>query len=80
MCWIPGLGDVFYGWIVLGVAMLSAFLSGPGQTFGVAAFIESYVREFDWTRSEVSFLYLIGTCVSASLQTSLGLGIDRLGT
>lgn len=75
--WDPGF---FYGWVVLGVATVAAFMSGPGQTFGVSAFIESYVLEFQWTRSEVSFLYLVGTCASATLQTSLGLAIDSLGT
>jgi len=32
---------LFYGWIIVAVAGLGAFFSGPGQTFSVSIFINS---------------------------------------
>lgn len=71
--------DMFYGWIILLVAGSCAYFSGPGQTSGVSSFIEGYLTEFNWTRSEVSFFYFIATCSSALVQTHVGVYIDRHG-
>ena len=40
----------FYGWRLLAVAGFCAFMSGPGQTSSVSAFIDPYIEAFDISR------------------------------
>lgn len=69
----------FYGWIVVGIAALGVFFSGPGQTYGVSVFIDHYIKEFGWSRSFISSLYSTGTLVAGFLLFAIGHCIDWLG-
>lgn len=64
---------------VLGIAILSAALTGPGQTIGVSVFIDHFVEDLSLTRSQVSGAYLVGTLVGASFLPMVGRFIDRRG-
>ena len=33
------------------VSSLVIFFSGPGQTYSVSVFIDSYINEYGWSRS-----------------------------
>jgi MFS family permease len=66
-------------WVVLGLAVISAALTGPGQTIGVSVFIDHFVDDLSLTRSEVSTAYLVGTLTGAVLLPSVGKFIDRRG-
>lgn len=67
------------GWLVLGCAILTAALTGPGQTIGVSVFIDPMVEDLSLTRSQVSTAYLVGTLVGASLLPLVGKLIDGYG-
>lgn len=67
------------GWLVLGCAILTAGLTGPGQTIGVSVFIDHFVADLSLTRSQVSAAYLVGTLAGASLLPTVGKLIDRFG-
>ncbi len=64
---------------ILGIATLSAALTGPGQTIGVSVFIDHFVDDLSLTRSQVSGAYLVGTLIGASLLPMVGRFIDRHG-
>ncbi|MDJ0767768.1 MAG: MFS transporter [Ilumatobacter sp.] len=66
-------------WLVLGLAILAAALTGPGQTIGVSVFIDHFVDDLGLSRSEVSGAYMVGTLVGASLLPFVGRFIDRRG-
>lgn len=46
--------NFYYGWVIVFIASLTVFFSGPGQTYSNAAFIDEYIQTFGWSRTEVS--------------------------
>lgn len=69
----------YYGWIIIFVAALSVFFSAPGQTYSVSAFIDSYIDEFNYSRTTVSTIYSIATVFSGSLLVFMGKAVDKYG-
>ncbi len=76
---LPFRPPFFYGWIIVGVSALTIFFSGPGQTYSVSTFIDSYITEFGWSRSTVSGMYSMGTLAAGLLMGFVGNFIDRRG-
>jgi len=76
---LPFNPTFFYGWIMVGVSALTIFFSGPGQTYSVSTFIDSYISEFGWSRSTVSGMYSMGTLTAGLLMGFVGNFIDRRG-
>lgn len=70
---------VFYGWVMVALAGFTLFFSGPGQTFSVSMFIDSYINDFGWTRSTVSGMYSMGTLVAGMIMGVVGRLFDRYG-
>lgn len=69
----------FRGTLILAMASLAIFLSGPGQTYGVSVFIDPMLAEFGWSRSLISTTYSIATLLSAIPLIIIGRQIDRVG-
>lgn len=70
---------LFPGWRVLGLAILTAALTAPGQTIGVSVFVDHFIADLDLTRSSVSAAYLIGTLTAATGLPWVGRKIDDVG-
>ncbi len=70
---------VFYGWVMVALAGFTLFFSGPGQTFSVSVFIDSYINDFGWTRSTVSGMYSIGTLMAGMIMGVVGGLFDKYG-
>ncbi|WP_431799998.1 MFS transporter [Halobacillus andaensis] len=69
----------FYGWLIVLVAGLSMFFSGPGQTYFISIFIEHYLRDFEYSRSMVSGLYSIATLCAGLTLFFIGKLVDIWG-
>lgn len=69
----------FPGWRILGLAVLTAALTGPGQTIGVSVFVDHFIADLGLTRSSVSTAYLIGTLTAAFALPVVGRQIDTRG-
>lgn len=69
----------FYGWIIVIIAGLAVYFSGPGQTYNVSVYIDSYITEFNWSRTTVSSMYSIGTFAAGMLMGVVGNLFDRYG-
>lgn len=69
----------YYGWLIVLVAGLSHFFSGPGQTYSNAIFIDYYIEEFGWSRSAVSGIYSSATLLAGFLLFVIGRLIDKIG-
>lgn len=70
---------IYYGWFIVFMASLSMFFSGPGQTYTISVFIDSYINSFGWSRSLVSGVYSAATLFSGLLLFWIGKGVDRYG-
>lgn len=70
---------LFYGWVMVALAGFTLYFSGPGQTYSVSVFIDSYINEFGWSRSTVSGMYSMGTLVAGMLMGIVGRLFDKYG-
>jgi MFS family permease len=59
--------------------VLTAALTGPGQTIGVSVFVDHFISDLGLTRSGVSTAYLIGTLTAAFALPYVGRQIDARG-
>ncbi len=73
------LGRIYYGWIIVAVATLAVFLSGPGQTYSVSTFIDPLIAEFEWSRAQISGMYSGGTLLAGTLMIVVGRLVDVRG-
>jgi len=76
---LPFRPPFFYGWLIVFVSAMTLFFSGPGQTYSVSTFIDSYIIEFGWSRSLVSGMYSLGTLTAGFLMIVMGGLFDRKG-
>lgn len=70
---------VFYGWVVVGIAMLATFASGPGQSYLFSVFIDPIIADTGMSRTGISSLYAAGTFVSAAMVFYISRLADRRG-
>ena len=69
----------FYGWVMLGVAMVAQFATSPGQTYGVSVFNKHFETSLGIDSTAVAAAYMWGT-IFASLPLSLiGAFADKVG-
>ena len=64
---------------MLAVSTLGMFLSAPGQSFSVAAFIDPMLNDLGLLRTDYSIAYLIAGLVGGALLPGIGLLLDRVG-
>lgn len=70
---------VYYGWVILGVAAMAMFMSGPGQSYSMAAFIDPMLADLGLARSQYSLAYLVATLISGALLPIVGRLLDGKG-
>jgi MFS family permease len=69
----------FYGWVMLGVAALGMFASGPGQSHIFSVFILPIGRDLGISQTSVSSAYAMATLVAAFGLPYVGRLVDRYG-
>ena len=69
----------FYGWLIVPMAGLALFSSGPGQTYVASVFMGPILEEFGWSKTLFSALYTAGSLTAAALMFLIGRLIDRFG-
>ena len=70
---------IYYGWIIVIISGLAVYFSGPGQTYNVSVYIDSYIQEFQWSRTTVSSMYSMGTFTAGMLMGLVGRLYDTHG-
>ncbi len=70
---------IFYGWVILSVASLTMFTSGPGQTYTFSVFVDPIINDTGLSRSMVSGLYTAGSLTAATGMVLVGRLLDRYG-
>ncbi|MFO7856211.1 MAG: MFS transporter [Paracoccaceae bacterium] len=69
----------FYGWLMLGVATLGMFASGPGQSHTFSVFVGPIAEELTVSPAAVGSAYALATLVAAFALPFLGRLVDRHG-
>ena len=72
-------GNFFYGWVILVVAMLAMFGTGPGQSHLIGIFFDSLSEDLELPRTSIAAAYGSATLVAAFLLPQVGKLIDRFG-
>ena len=75
----PGRPTFFYGWVILAVASLAMFISGPGQTFSFSVFVEPIREALGLSQTEIAVLYTAGSLTASFALVLVGLLLDRAG-
>ncbi|WP_084414217.1 MFS transporter [Salibacterium aidingense] len=76
---LPVHPPFFYGWLIVVIAALGAFFSGPGQTYTISVFMDIYIEEFSASRTMISSLYSGATLAAGLLLFLVGRIIDKKG-
>ena len=63
----------------MAVSFLIAFSSGPGQSYVFSVFLDSIIEDTGLSRTTISFLYAVGTGVSALMVALVSRLADRVG-
>lgn len=69
----------YYGWTLLGAAIVGMMMTAPGQTLGVSVFLDRIIEDLRVSRATVSLMYTIGTLTGALTLPFIGRFIDRRG-
>ena len=70
---------LFYGWVMLAVAALAMFASGPGQSHLFSVFILPITEDLQISQTAVSSAYALATLAAAFGLPYVGRLIDRYG-
>lgn len=70
---------IFFGWFVVVAATIGMAMTIPGQTAGLALFIDSFIAELGISRATISLTYTIATVAGALALPFVGRQIDRFG-
>jgi len=64
------------GWIILGMATAGVFMSAPGQSYSVAAFIDPMLSDLGLLRTQYSTAYLVATLLGGLTLPWVGRMVD----
>jgi MFS family permease len=77
---VDAVGDrFFYGWVVLGIAGLGIFASGPGQSHTFSVFVAPIAEGLGIASASVASAYAFATLVAALGLPYMGRLVDRYG-
>lgn len=70
---------IFYGWVIVAVANLGIFASGPGQSHTFSVFVGPISKDLNITAAEIAGAYGAATLIAALLLPQVGRLVDYLG-
>ena len=70
---------MFYGWVIVWVAMLGIFASGPAQSHTFSVFIGPIAAELGLSQTAMASAYGLATLVAAFCLPLMGRFLDRVG-
>ena len=57
VAWTP----VYYGWVMLPIAMIAQVATSPGQSFAIAVFNQSFTETFRLSEKQLTGAFGLGT-------------------
>ena len=71
--------NYFYGWIIVAVANLGIFSSGPGQSHTFSVFVGPIGRDLGISSTSIASAYGLATLIAAFMLPYMGKLIDKYG-
>ena len=62
---VPRTGKLYYGWVMMTLAMLLLAATSAGQTFGISPFNAELRESLKLSHSQLASAYMLGTIVGA---------------
>ena len=72
-------GPLFYGWVIVGIALVAQFLSAGAQLYSIGVFTKPMSDDLGWSRQDLSLVQSVITAVGGILAIFLGAQIDKRG-
>ncbi len=72
-------GKYYYGWVMVAVAAVGLFCSGPGQSYTFSVFIEPISQDLGISKASIASAYAIATLIAAFLLPRAGRFLDKYG-
>lgn len=69
----------YYGWVVLGVATIAMFATGPGQSHTFSIFVDLIAKDLNINSTTIASSYAFATLIAALGLTRMGRFVDRYG-
>lgn len=70
---------VFYGWVMLPVAMIAQVATSPGQSFAIAVFNQSFTEALQLSEKQLTGAFGVGTLLASFTLPFFGALMDRWG-
>ena len=70
---------VFYGWLIVPIAIIAQAVTGVGQTYGVSVFNPSLLESLGISLTALTGAYMISTLLASIGQPWIGALMDRYG-
>ena len=70
---------IFYGWVMLPVAMIAQLATSPGQSFAIAVFNQSFTDALQLTEKQLTGAFGLGTLLASFSLPLFGTLMDRWG-
>src|SRR5512146_2661877 len=70
---------VFYGWYIVGVALVAQFVAAGTQSYAIGNFLKPMTTDLGWSRGDFSAVQTVSTFVSGAFGLVIGVLIDRRG-
>jgi len=70
---------LYYGWVIVPLAMLAMVANSPGQTLGISIFNEPIRQSLNLSHSQLGAAYTLGTLLGAIPIMYIGALMDRYG-
>lgn len=69
----------FYGWYIVGIALVAQFVAMGTQTYASTVFLKPMTTDLDWSRGQFSAVQTVATVVMGVVGFMIGAMIDRRG-
>jgi len=70
---------LFYGWVILAVATVAMFSSGPGQSHTFSVFVDLIAQDLGVSSTSIASSYALATLIAALGLSRMGYLVDRFG-
>lgn len=70
---------IFYGWYIVGVALVAQFVAAGTQAYAASVFLSPMTLDLGWSRGEYSAVQTVSTVIMGGVGLIIGSLIDRQG-